>query len=61
MRFTALKTFWCDETQSEYVAGLSYQYQTSDDSLLHVLVPKWLEQGLVEEGGGEATMTGTGG
>jgi hypothetical protein len=59
MRFTALKTFWCDETQSEYVAGLSYQ-TPSDDSQLHALAQQWLEQGLVREDGGESTVTGTG-
>lgn len=56
-RFTALHTFWCDETQSEYVAGLSYRV---DSERLRMLALQWLEQGSVREGGGESTMTGTG-
>lgn len=31
MQFTALEDFWCDETQSFYVKGLSYTVRPASD------------------------------
>jgi hypothetical protein len=57
MRFTALQDFYSDETQSQYVAGLSYAAGLSDEKLRE-LIPKWIAEGKVVEGGPEATVVG---
>lgn len=57
MRFTALQDFYSDETQSQYVAGLSYMAR-ADDARLRELVPKWIEQGKIVEGGPVAQVMG---
>ena len=57
MRFTALQDFYSDETQSQYVAGLSYQTQPGDHKLIE-LVPQWIVDGLVELGGPVAKIAG---
>jgi len=57
MRFTALQDFYSDETQSQYVCGLSYTVGPADERL-HELVAKWIAEGKVVEGGPEATVAG---
>jgi hypothetical protein len=60
MRFTAIENFYSEETRSQYVAGLSYIITTAaHDDKLAELVPKWIAQGLVREGGPEAKMSGS--
>ena len=59
-RFTAFHDFWADETKSGYEAGLSYLARP-EDTVLHSLVDRWIEQGLIREGGGVAVVTGRGG
>jgi hypothetical protein len=58
-RFTALQDFDSAETRSHYVAGLSYAAR-SDDRVLLELLPQWLDEGLVKEGGPVAVVTGRG-
>jgi len=58
-RFTAIHNFWSDETESEYVAGLSYLARP-EDTKLAPLVDRWIEAGLVREGGGVAVVIGRG-
>jgi hypothetical protein len=58
-RFTVLDNFHSDETESDYVAGLSYQANEGDDILLACL-DRWISEGKVREGGPEAVMTATG-
>jgi len=58
-RFTVLDNFHSDETESDYVAGLSYQANEGDEILLSCL-DRWIEEGKVREGGPEAVMTATG-
>jgi hypothetical protein len=58
-RFTAIHDFWSDETKSGYVAGLSYLARP-EDTVLYPLVDRWIEQGLIREGGGAAVVTGRG-
>jgi hypothetical protein len=57
MRFTALQDFYSDETQSQYVAGLSYETRPGDRTLIE-LVPQWIVDGLVELGGPVAKIAG---
>jgi len=57
MRFTALQDFVSDETQSQYVAGLSYETRPGDNKLIE-LVPQWIVDGLVELGGPQAMVSG---
>jgi hypothetical protein len=57
MRFTALQDFYSEATQSQYVAGLSYQTRPSDRRLLE-LIPQWIVDGLVELGGPVAKVSG---
>lgn len=57
MRFTALQDFYSDETQSHYVAGLSYETRPGDRKLTE-LVPQWIVDGLVELGGPAAKVMG---
>jgi hypothetical protein len=59
MRFTVIDSFFCEELGSEYVAGLSYEAR-EEDVALRALIPRWIEQGKVREGGPQATMTGEG-
>ena len=46
MQFTALKDFWSDELDSQYVKGLSYTVRPPDKRLAK-LVPKWTDEGKV--------------
>ena len=57
MRFTALQDFYSDETQSQYVVGLSYEARPGDFTLIE-LVPQWIVDGLVELGGPAAKVMG---
>jgi hypothetical protein len=57
MRFTALQDFYSEETESQYVAGLSYETRPGDRKLIE-LVPQWIVDGLVELGGPAAKVTG---
>ena len=57
MRFTALRDFYSDETQSHYVAGLSYETRPDDRKLIE-LVPQWIIDGLVRMGGPQAMVSG---
>ena len=57
MRFTALQDFYSDETQSQYLAGLSYETRPRDHKLIE-LVPQWIVDGLVELGGPAARVSG---
>ena len=56
--FTVLDDFESKETQSAYVAGLSYTARDEDEKLLD-LIDQWIEEGKVREGGPEAQVTGT--
>jgi hypothetical protein len=57
MRFTALQDFYSDATQSQYVAGLSYETRPNDRRLFE-LIPQWIMDGLVELGGPAAKVMG---
>jgi len=57
MRFTALQDFYSDVTQSQYVAGLSYETRPNDRRLFE-LIPQWIMDGLVELGGPAAKVMG---
>jgi len=57
MRFTVLQDFYSDETQSQYVAGLSYETRSGDHKLIE-LVPQWIVDGLVKLGGPQAMVSG---
>ena len=57
MRFTALQDFHSTETQSQYVAGLSYETRPGDHKLIE-LVTQWIVDGLVELGGPQAVVSG---
>jgi len=57
MRFTALQDFYSDETQSQYVAGLSYETRPGDHKLIE-LVPQWTVDGLIRMGGPRAIVSG---
>ena len=57
MRFTALEDFYSDETQSQYVAGLSYESRPGDRKLIE-LIPQWIVDGLVQMGGPAAKVMG---
>ena len=57
MRFTVVKDFYSEATQSHYVAGLSYAAGPQDHKLRE-LVPQWIEQGRIVEGGGAAVVSG---
>jgi hypothetical protein len=56
-RFTALDNFTSEDLRCEYVAGLSYEARDEDELLLSLL-PQWIEEGKVREGGPEAIVTG---
>jgi hypothetical protein len=58
-RFTAIDTFWSDELRMQFVAGMSYQPREGDD-LLRSLIPGWIEQGKIREGGPQTILSGTG-
>jgi hypothetical protein len=54
MQFTPLEDFFSDELQSQYCVGLSYTVK--DDAAhakLAALVPKWLAEGKVRQGGAD--------
>ena len=57
MRFTALQDFYSAETQSQYVAGLSYTVGPTDERL-HRLIARWIADGKIVEGGPEASVSG---
>lgn len=56
--FTAIENFESKETQSAYVAGLSYTARDEDEVLLD-LIDEWIDDGKVREGGPEAKVSGT--
>lgn len=55
--FTVIDSFLSEALKSEYVAGMSYTARDEDDLLLE-MIPKWIEQGLVREGGPSSIVTG---
>jgi hypothetical protein len=57
-RFTVLDNFTSEALQSEYVAGMSYEARDEDAKLLE-MIPKWIEQGLVREGGPKSEVSGS--
>lgn len=57
--FTVIDDFHSEEFHSDYVAGLSYTAQDTDEKLLE-LIPKWLEEGKIREGGPVAEVAGGG-
>ena len=57
MRFTALQDFYSETTESQYVAGLSYETRPGDHKLIE-LVPQWIVDGLVEWGGPATKVMG---
>lgn len=59
MRFTVIDSFFSEETGSEYVAGLSYEAREQDEKLLK-LIPQWIEEGKVREGGPQSEVSGRG-
>jgi hypothetical protein len=59
VRFTVIDNFKSEELQSEYVAGLSYEARDEDTVLLG-LIPQWIEEGKVREGGPAAIVSGAG-
>jgi hypothetical protein len=58
MRFTVIDSFHSDEFECDYVAGLSYEARDGDELLLS-LIPRWIDEGKVREGGPAATVSGT--
>jgi len=56
-RFTVLDNFKSDETQSEYVAGMSYESQDGDK--VSKLIDKWIKDGKVREGGPVSEVSGS--
>lgn len=44
MEFTALESFYSEELQSRYVAGLGYTARPEDQKLRELL-PEWVKQG----------------
>jgi|KBSSwiStaDraftv2_1062776.scaffolds.fasta_scaffold8437497_1 hypothetical protein len=59
MRFTVIDNFFCEELGSEYVAGLSYEAR-EEDVALRALIPRWIEEGKVREGGPRSEVMGSG-
>jgi hypothetical protein len=57
-RFTVIDDFHSDDFNCDYVAGLSYEAGDDDKKLL-ALIPKWIKEGKVREGGPEAQVSGT--
>jgi len=57
-RFTVIDNFHSDDFNCDYVAGLSYEARDEDKKLLE-LIPKWIKEGKVREGGPEAEVSGT--
>ena len=57
-RFTVIDSFHSEELRSDYVAGLSYEAQESDEVLLS-LIDEWIDEGKVREGGPESIVSGT--
>ena len=57
-RFTVLDDFFDEELQTQYLAGFSYEAR-EEDELLNRMLPRWIEDGKVREGGPEAVVTGT--
>ncbi len=44
MEFTALQDFWCEETKSQYAAGMSYTVRPVSSYPLDQLSPKTVAQ-----------------
>jgi hypothetical protein len=57
-RFTVIDSFFSDELQSGYEAGLSYEARDEDETLLGLL-DQWIDEGKVREGGPESQVSGT--
>jgi len=55
-RFTVIDNFKSEETQSEYVAGLSYEGHEGDK--VTGLIDKWIKEGKVREGGPISEVSG---
>jgi hypothetical protein len=59
VRFIAVQDFYSAETQSHYVAGLSYETRPGDHKLIE-MIPQWIVDGLVRMGGPQAKVSGKG-
>ena len=57
-RFTVIDDFKSEELNCEYVAGMSYEAR-DEDSILLDLIPKWIADGKVREGGPASEVSGT--
>jgi hypothetical protein len=57
--FTAQEDFFADETQSQYVKGLSYTIRDGDEKLAKAHT-KWLRDGRIVLGGPAARISGKG-
>lgn len=58
MRFTVISDFFSEELGSQYCAGLNYEAREGDTKLME-LVPQWIKEGKVREGGPQAIVSGT--
>lgn len=48
LRFVALKDFFSEELQSQYVTGLSYTvFPDAAHAKLAALVPQWVDEGMI--------------
>ena len=59
IRFTAAQDFYSEETRSHYLKGYSYTARAGDH-VLRGLIPRWISESKIVEGGPQATMTGQG-
>ena len=57
-RFTAVHDFHSEEFLCDYVGGMSYEARDQDKKLLDLL-PQWIAEGKVVEGGPEAIVSGS--
>jgi hypothetical protein len=56
--FTAAKTFYSNETASQYVEGLSYSASAGDRVFSHIM--RWIDEGKIIMGGKIAQVSGKG-
>lgn len=57
IRFTATRTFDCDELGSTYCEGLSYT-ALPQDAVLQRLIPGWVQDGRIVLSRGGSTISG---
>lgn len=58
-RFTVIDNFFCNELQTQYVAGMAYE-AGDQDTQLQELIPLWIDEGKVREGGPASEVSGAG-